>query len=297
MTNGTPLEDILFRLEERPPRVVSLVPSYTESLFGLGFGKWVAGVTNFCTQPSHGMENLARVGGVWDVDVEKIIALAPDVVIANQEENKPETLSQLEKAGIPVWLTFPKKVMDVFEVLGGMVRFYHDESASLRVRMLETGFDWAVQAAAEQGKLRFFCPIWEGEGPEGQRWWMTFNRDTYSSDLLEQLGGVNIFAHRQRLYPLVADLGLTGPEPSGDRDIRYPRVNVEEVVAGQPEVIFLPDEPFVFDQISYEGMMNCLRDTPAVRAGRVYRIDGSLITWYGTRIGLALDVIPPYFLI
>ena len=297
MTFGTPLEDILMRLEERPPTIVSLVPSYTESLFDLGFGKWIAGVTHFCTRPGQGLENAQRVGGVWDVDVEKIIAIAPDVVIANQEENKPEIIFELEQAGIPGWVTFPQSVMDLFEVLGGMVRFYHDESASLRVRMLETSFDWAVQAAGEQPKVRYFCPIWEGEGAGGQRWWMTFNRNTYASDLLDQVGGENIFADRQRLYPLDADLGLASAEPSADRDTRYPRVSVDEIIAGQPQVIFLPDEPFQFDRASQEWMLKSLHDTPAVRAGRVYRIDGSLITWYGTRLGQALEDIPPYFMI
>ncbi len=64
---------------------------------------------------------------------------------------------------------------------------------------------------------------------------MTFNQDTYMSDVLRMFGGVNVFADRERQYPLEADLGLGKPEPPGERDTRYPRVTAAEVIAAQPE--------------------------------------------------------------
>ena len=297
MSTSYNLEDILIELDERPPKIVSLVPSYTESLFDLGFGAWVVGVTDYCIHPAAELAKVERVGGVKNASVEQILALAPDVVIANQEENSLGTIRQLEDAGLSVWLSFPKSVAEMFEVLGGMVRFYHDEVASLRVRFLETSLDWAVQAAAEQPKQTFFCPIWQGQLDNGQVWWMTFNFDTYACDLLEKLGGVNVFAKRQRRYPLEAEFGLVQAEDPGQRDTRYPCVSMEEVIAAQPQVILLPDEPFVFDEAMQAQMMELLADTPAVKNQRVYRIDGSLIAWYGTRIRLALETIPDLFVI
>jgi iron complex transport system substrate-binding protein len=291
------LEDILMKLDEKPPKIVSLVPSYTESLFDLGFGAWVVGVTDYCIHPASELANVQRVGGVKDASIEQILALAPDVVIANQEENSSDTIHCLEDAGISVWLSFPKSVADMFDVLGGMVRFYHDESASLRVRFLETSFDWAMQAAVEQPKQTFFCPIWQGQQDNGKVWWMTFNSDTYASDLLEKLGGENVFATRQRRYPLEAEFDLVQAENPGQRDTRYPCVSLEEVIATQPHVILLPDEPFEFDEARLAQIMELLADTPAVKAQRVYRIDGSLIAWYGTRIRLALETIPDLFVI
>jgi iron complex transport system substrate-binding protein len=95
---------------------------------------------------------------------------------------------------------------------------------------------------------------------------------------------------------LEADLGLLEPEPAGERDQRYPRVTVAEVIAAQPEVILLPDEPFKFDQAAYTEVLTLLRETPAVKSGHVYLIDGSLIAWCGTRIGAAVSELSAYFL-
>jgi iron complex transport system substrate-binding protein len=297
MNGAATLDEILIRLDEKPPRIVSLVPSYTESLFDLGFGKYVVGVTEYCVHPASELASVQRVGSVRAPDINCILGLAPDVVLANQEENSPETVRSLEQAGVSVWLSFPKSVDEMFEVLVGFVRFYHDEAASLRVRMLETSFDWAVQAAADQPKLRFFCPIWQGKLGTEKVWWMTFNQDTYASDLLEKLGGLNVFTGRTRRYPLEADLGLATAEEPGLRDTRYPRVSLEEVIASQPEVILLPDEPFTFDDAARSQLMELLHETPAVKAQRIYNFDGSVIAWYGTRIGLALESVPNFFLI
>jgi ABC-type Fe3+-hydroxamate transport system substrate-binding protein len=288
------IEEILNDLPENGPRIVSLVPSYTESLFDLGFGKSVVGITDFCSRPLNELAHIPRVGGVADARVEVILALAPDLVIANQEENRPETINALSERGLKVWLTFPKSVEEMMDVLVGMVALFHDEQASVKVRMLETALDWVSQAT-EQSQMRFFAPVWQERTPDGTPWWMTFNRQTYSSDLLERLGGCNIFANRVRRYPLDADLGTGAPEPAGERDVRYPRVTVSEVLAAQPEVILLPDEPFVFDEAGAQEVMNLLRETPAVQAGRVYRIEGRLITWCGTSIAAALSDLSGYF--
>ncbi len=286
------IEAILVDLPTSSRRLVSLVPSYTESLFDLGFGAHLVGITDYCIHPVEGVKGLKRVGGVYDPRVEDIIALAPDLVIANQEENRPESVHALSEAGLRVWLTFSRSVSEMFEVLVGMVELFHDAQAASRVRTLEAGLDWAEQAAAGFPKVNVFVPIWQEETAGGLRYWMTFNQNTYASDLLERLGFHNIFATRDRCYPLAADLGQMQAEPAGDRDVRYPRVTIDEVVAAQPEVILLPDEPYPYQQTDVEELMRLLEGTPAVHAGRVYLIDGSLIAWYGTRLGQALNELP-----
>ena len=85
---------------------------------------------------------------------------------------------------------------------------------------------------------------------------MTFNADTYAHDLLRICGGENVFAERERQYPLKADLGEAEPmlpmiRASAGRDTRYPRVTMEEVEAAQPDVILLPSEPFQFTEGAY----------------------------------------------
>ena len=291
------IEAVLDNLPATPPRLVSLVPSYTESLIDLGFGKNLIGITDYCIRPEPVVKQIPRVGGVYNPRIEEIVALAPDLVIANQEENRPETIDALVKAGLNIWLTFPQSVVEMFDVLVGIVALYHDPAASVRVRSLESAFEWASQAALELDRVPVFVPIWQDASSSGELYWMTFNRQTYSSDLLDRLGGSNVFAGRTRRYPLAADLGLAPAELAGERDVRYPRVTLAEVIAAQPLVILLPDEPFDFKPAAVAEITRLLQDTPAVRAGRVYSIDGSMLAWCGTRIGKALDELPGYLTI
>src|SRR6266849_1180955 len=90
-----------------PQRVVSLVPSVTESLFDLNIGTRVVGVTDYCTRPADAVSKLPRLGGTKNPNIEAIVALHPDLVIMNQEENRQEDAEALQAAGVPVWVTHP----------------------------------------------------------------------------------------------------------------------------------------------------------------------------------------------
>ena len=291
MTAGFSIEAALSRLDGPPRRVISLVPSYTQSLFDLGFGASLVGITDYCTHPRGKLERLQKVGGPKSPDFAKIRKLQPDLILANQEENDREGIHMLHDAGLNVWLSFPRSVKELFDVLSDFVRLFADEEASLRLRMLETSFEWAALAAGGN-RFRYFCPIWQDLSPEGQWHWITFNRDTYSSDLLDRLGAENIFSDRRRRYPLEADLDCADAESPGDRDTRYPRVPCAEVISRQPDFILVPDEPCVFDPASERILLDLLAETPAVRNNRVYRVEGRLITWCGTAIGEAAQQLP-----
>jgi ABC-type Fe3+-hydroxamate transport system substrate-binding protein len=125
---------------------------------------------------------------------------------------------------------------------------------------------------------------------------MTFNRDTYTSDLLRVFGGENVFGGRERAYPLEADLGLVEREEPGDRDVRYPRVTAKEIIEAGPEVILLPNEPFQFNKSHKNMILEKFFETPAVKSERVFFVDGTLLMWHGTRIGKALQVLPGFFI-
>ncbi|RPI33248.1 MAG: hypothetical protein EHM70_06580 [Chloroflexota bacterium] len=157
---------------------------------------------------------------------------------------------------------------------------------------MEGPLDWYESAAAGGRPRRYFCPIWQDETSAGQRWWMTFNQNTYAHDLLRLLGGDNVFAARVRRYPLAADLGQALPQDPGEHDTRYPRVTLEEILAADPEVILLPSEPYVFAEHHQEEMLTLLESTQAARNHKVYLVDGSLITWHGTRLARALRELP-----
>jgi ABC-type Fe3+-hydroxamate transport system substrate-binding protein len=278
-----------------PNRVVSLVPSMTANLFELGFGSSVVGITDFCTRPAEQLLDLVRVGGPKSVDFDLIGELKPDLVIVNQEESSPEIVEQLLADGHNVWMVFPKTVQDSIDVLRSLLALYHTDGPVIKINSLQMAVDYATAAAETQPKVRYFCPIWAGTD-HGLDWYMAFNQDTYMSDVLHMFGGENVFANRERRYPLAADLGLEQPTvESATADRRYPRVTVQEVLDAAPELMLIPDEPYKFTDADKEKLFHLFADTPAVLNKNVHFIDGSLIIWDGVRLGAAFQILPEYF--
>ncbi|MBW8011749.1 MAG: ABC transporter substrate-binding protein [Chloroflexi bacterium] len=282
-------------LPKPPERVVSLVPSMTESLFELGFGESVVGITDYCIYPAGALDNLPRLGGPKNADLDKIIDIKPDLVFGNQEENSRQLIKGLVDAGVNVWLTFPQTVNQAVDILRNLLAIYRTDDPVMLVNSLQMALDWASSASQNQTKVRYFCPIWQDETKGGEKWWMTFNQHTYTHDLLSTLGGENVFADRERRYPLAADLGEAKPEDRDEMDTRYPRVTQEEIESASPELILLPSEPFDFDESHLQTILELFAGSPAVKNGRVLFVDGSLITWHGTRLAKAVQELPSLF--
>jgi ABC-type Fe3+-hydroxamate transport system substrate-binding protein len=279
----------------QPPRIiVSLVPSLTDSLFDLGAGDRLVGITDYCIPPEADQAHLVRLGGPKSPDVEAILELKPDLILANREENEPQTIKALEDAGLRVWLTFPQSVEQAMDVLWGLVNLLRIPEAAARLKNLQISLEWTAKAIPSGDPPRVFCPIWQEAHDRAGTWWMTFNRHTYCHDVLARCGGENVFAERERRYPLEADLGLEAPSTEAIGDTRYPRVTVREVIDAAPEIVFLPSEPYAFSEQEAEVIQDLLAGTPAVRDGNVHHIDGSLITWHGTRLARALAELPTY---
>jgi len=274
--------------------VVSLVPSVTGSLFDLQLGQRLAGVTDFCVYPPAGVAGLPKVGGTKNPNREQILSLKPDLVIANQEENRREDVEALQAAGVPVWVTFPNTAREVLNVLWATIRLFDAPQMGPTLVALERSYEVTSQVAEDTTPVSVFCPVWrEPAAPAPATWWMTANRDTYLSDVLHVCGGRNVFAARDRRYPLAADLDPARPTdlPDPGRDTRYPRVTTAEVAAAAPEVILLPSEPYSFGEEDREALA-ALTGIPAVRHERVHLVDGSLLTWPGTRLAQALAELP-----
>lgn len=274
-----------------PQRVVSLVPSVTESLFDLNLGNRLIGVTDYCIYPAAGVALLPKIGGTKNPDIGRIIEMRPDMVIANQEENRKEDVEALQAAGIPVWVTFPRTVADAFNLLWNIMHVFDEPSMVPRIRLMEQTMDWIWRISEkrlEDQPCRVFVPIWLDP-------LMTFNGETYASDLLRICGGINVFADRARQYPLKADVGQAEAYEADDnrllgRDTRYPRITFEEVVEAQPDCVLLPSEPFQFGAEHIELFSRL--DIPAARNGQIKLVDGSLLTWHGTRLAYALNSVP-----
>jgi ABC-type Fe3+-hydroxamate transport system substrate-binding protein len=285
-------------LTHAPRRVVSLVPSVSESLFALGAGQSLAAVTDFCVHPAEEVARLPKVGGTKNPDLRLVKAALPELIIANQEENRKEDIEALQAEGLKVWVTFPCTAWDAIQLLWALVQVFRVPQLGQSLSVLETAWEWANLAAQNTPPAKVFCPIWrEPDAAAGQpRWWMTINRDTYVHDVLRLSGGENIFADRLRHYPLGADLGEAAPEtPVPERDVRYPRVTPTEIAAHAPDVILLPSEPFPFTEADLSAF-DAYPEIPAVKHQRIYLVDGSLLTWPGIRLAKALGELPAYFI-
>ncbi len=279
----------------RPPQtVVSLVPSVTESLFDLGLGGRLVAITNYCVRPMAETARLPHIGGTKNPDVGRIIGLKPDLVIANREENRQEDVLAFQAAGIPVWVTFPRTVSEAINLLWSIMHIFDEPVMVPRVRLIEQTMDWVLRIGEVQAAdrpCRVFVPIWLDP-------LMTFNAATYPHDVLRVCGATNVFAERERRFPLEADLGQAEAYTADDprvqgRDTRYPRVSWEEIEAAQPDMVLLPSEPFEFtrEHVSLFAQL----DIPAARHNRIILVDGSLLTWHGTRLAHALDTLPALF--
>ena len=240
-------------------RIVSLVPSLTEALFELGLGARVVGVTDWCVHPADAVAHVPRVGGTKNPSIARVLELRPDLVIANQEENRERDVERLRAAGVPVWVTYPCTVADGVALVRELAGLGAPaERAEPLCRALERALDRA-RAAAPARRTRVFCAIWKKP-------WMAVGADTYADDLIAVCGGDNVFRDRT--------------------ERRYPIVTEEEIAAAQPEVILLPDEPYAFGTRDVAEL--AALPTPAAAAGRIHRIDGTLISWYGPRIARAI---------
>jgi ABC-type Fe3+-hydroxamate transport system substrate-binding protein len=189
-------------------RVVSLVPSLTEAI-AVTRPDALVGATDWCTHPSD--LDVERVRGTKNPDRRAIARIAPDLVIANREENRELDINRLREAGVQVWVTVIETVDEAF--------------ASMR-RMFADALGWDVPAWLAEAER-----VWAGPVPEDGRrvaipiWrdpWMVVGSRTFTGDLIARLGLVNAF---------------------GNSPDRYPHVDLADVDA---DLVLLPDEPYVF---------------------------------------------------
>ena len=194
---------------ERVRRVVSIVPSLTEAVAESDRALLV-GATDWCTHPSD--LSVARVRGTKNPDVAAIVALAPDLVVANQEENRRADLDALRDAGVPVYVTDIRTLDGAFASLARMLA-----ACGLGRPAWLTEAEAAWAALPEPAvRRRAVVPIW-------RRPWMAVGRDTFTGALLARLGVDNVLDHDEERYPRIDPAAL----PPHD-------------------LVVLPDEPYAF---------------------------------------------------
>lgn len=259
---------------DAPKRIVSLVPSHTETLHDLGLADRVVGRTRFCIHPSPWVEGIPAVGGTKDARLDRILALAPDLVVADKDENPKRLVDDLQAAGIEVLWSEIDSVHDAaafIEELGtacGVPEAARIAAESTLRTLMEVRREWQGRGDGGGGPtadafVPVFCPIWHNP-------WMTFDRTAYPHAMLEAVGLHNVFA---------SGLGGARATTQQGEHQKYFQVEAAHVAASGARWTLLPTEPFPFHK----------KKAPTADLGacgapqRVKVIDGEALTWFGTR--------------
>lgn len=245
--------------EHTPSRIVSLVPSQTETLFDLGLEDELVGVTKFCVHPFHLKATKTIIGGTKQINIAKIQALQPDIIIANKEENTLEIVAQLKEI-CPVWVTDVLTIEDSIQVIRDFGNLFNKRTDAQKwIQKMTFGltdFQEFIKSKSAQ-KVAYF--IWANP-------YMVAAGETYINEILK----LNKF---ENIYD-------SNPKYEG----RYPEVIIQKMrIQGDPELILLSSEPFPFKD---EHAFELGRHT---HHARTVFVDGEYFSWHGTRLVKAFD--------
>lgn len=235
------------RVPEHPQRIISLVPSQTELLYDLGLGERVVGITKFCVHPEEWFRSKPRVGGTKKVDMDKVRALMPDLIIGNKEENERADIEALERE-FPVWMSDVRDLKDAQDMITaiGSVTGTEVRAEAINQRISEA-FE-GLPDPAERLSTAYF--IWRDP-------LMVAGGGTFIHDMMRRAGYENAFASRTE---------------------RYAEITPAELAAADPDVILLSSEPFPFKEEHIAEFSMICPGTP------VRLVDGEFFSWYGSRL-------------
>lgn len=238
-----------------PSRIISLVPSQTELLHDLGLNEEVAGITKFCIHPKEWFRSKARIGGTKQLNTDKIIALQPDLIIANKEENVQQQIEVLAQR-FPVWVSDVNNLEDALVMINEVGKMVHRKGASQQIiETIKSNFH-NLEHHTPNSKPRACYLIWKEP-------YMSAGGDTFISNMLQLAGFENIFQNEKR----------------------YPEVTIEALQKRNCEILLLSSEPFPFQQKHIDELQPLLPET------KMMLVDGEYFSWYGSRLQSA----PKYF--
>jgi len=226
-------------------RIVSLVPSQTELLFYLGAGNYVIGVTKFCIHPNEAKEIAKVIGGTKTIHYDRIQALHPDLIIANKEENTQEIIETLGSS-YNLWCTDIISVDDAFLAIIDLARLVGEvEQGADLVQKIKIN----IPHISPIDKPRVAYLIWNDPI-------MVAASGTFIHSILEAAGFFSVFA------------SLT----------RYPEIRIEQLIATNPDFVFLSSEPYPFKEKHIAELQTYLPEA------KILLVDGELFSWYGNRL-------------
>jgi ABC-type Fe3+-hydroxamate transport system substrate-binding protein len=239
-------------------RIVSLCPSLTELVFALDRGGDLIGITDYCVHPADGVAGVERVGGTKTPAVDRIVELAPDLVLLNDEENRIEDARELQAAGLDCLSSLPRNPVETATMVRSIGHAVERQRLADEIASdIEQRAKRVESARRDSPSVRFTYLIW-------RKPWMTVNGDTFAHSLLTLAGGINVFASH--------------PE-------RYPRLTASELSDARSEVLLLASEPFPFTSIHAEE----LSALTGIESHRIHCVDGEYLSWYGSRTPDGID--------
>ena len=230
----------------KPAKIVSLVPSQTSLLHYLGADESVIGITKFCIHPAEWHQNKPRIGGTKALDVEKIILMEPDLIIANKEENIKDQVEALAEK-FPVWVTDVNNLEDAYLMIQDIgVMLQKQTTAHQLIESIKDSFD---NLEKKDTAINTAYLIWKDP-------YMTIGGDTFIHDLMKRAGFINVFAHKKR----------------------YPELTIEQIKSAHCKLILLSSEPYPFQE---KHLLEWKQLLPEVE---VKLVDGEMFSWYGSHL-------------
>lgn len=229
-------------IPQPPSRVISLVPSITEMLFDFGLGERLIGRTKFCIHPKE-IEQVPKLGGTKNPRIADILALKPDLIVANQEENREEDIDALA-VEVPVYVSQVNTLESSVDLVKDLGEILQSEKASEIFQQLQVFYKSGFQTS----KPRVAYLIWNDPI-------MTVGGDTFIHSMLKWGGYENAFAQTKR----------------------YPQLTPNELIEADLDCLFLSSEPFPFKDQHLEEFRIMLPNV------KVVKVDGEAFSWYGTR--------------
>ncbi|MEQ3443117.1 cobalamin-binding protein [Pseudoalteromonas sp. BZP1] len=239
---------------KEPQRIVALAPHIVENLFAIGAGERIVGTVDYADFPQQA-NDIERVGGYYGINMEKLLSLKPDLVLAWKTGNKAEDLAYIEKLGIPVAYSNPNQVDNVADELRKLGTLTHLQTKANKVaKEFETKLN-AIRTAQEgKPKVSVFYQLW----PEPM---MTVGGNTWINQLLTICHADNVFANS---------------------DTDYPRISIENVLVANPEVVIIPDEKSKKPQPKIDWRQ--WPELPAVQHNQFISVNADLLHRFTTRM-------------
>jgi iron complex transport system substrate-binding protein len=237
------------QLNKIPKRIISLVPSQTELLVDLGLEASIVGVTKFCVHPKHLRMSKAVVGGTKQINIEKIEALRPDIILCNKEENTKEIIESLKEIAA-IHVSDIYNLEDCFELINMYGEIFNiKRTTSTLVSNIQLEREAFQLQFQNRDKLKVAYFIWKKP-------WMVAASDNFIDVMITEAGFVNVYKEEKR----------------------YPEIDLNNPKLKEADLIFLSSEPFPFKE---EHVLELQSKFPEKT---IKIVDGELFSWYGSRL-------------